>query len=183
MIYLQLFIVFFRVGLFSIGGGLAAMPLLQVELSRAGWVGHQEFIDMLAVSQATPGSIGINMATYAGYKTASVGGAVVATAGIVAPSLIIILLIARFLKHYQHMSGVRHALGVLRAVSAGMIAAVTWFIRGGSSWVAGGSAVLPLPVDVKAAGLFFVLLAAYWKTNRNPVLFILAGGLAGMTVF
>lgn len=182
MIYLQLFVVFFRVGLFSIGGGLAAMPLLQVELSRVGWVGHQEFIDMLAVSQATPGSIGINMATYAGYKTASVGGAVVATAGMVAPSLIIILLIARFLKHYQHMSGVRHALGVLRAVSAGMIAAVTWFILaealGGS-----GSAGLPLPVDVKAIGMFMVFLAAYWKTNGNPVLFILAGGLAGMAVF
>ena len=106
MIHLQLFGAFFKIGLFTIGGGLAALPLFQRELLALGWITPTEFIDMVAISQATPGPIGVNMATFAGFRVASYSGAVAATAGLAAPSLIIIVIIARFMKDYAHRPAV-----------------------------------------------------------------------------
>ena len=96
MLYLQLFLSFFKIGLFGFGGGLAIMSLIQMEVERYGWMSPQEFVDIVAVSQVTPGPIGINCATYVGYTaTGSVWGAVLTTTAIVLPSLIIMLSICR----------------------------------------------------------------------------------------
>ena len=96
MLYLQLFLSFFKIGLFGFGGGLAITSLIQMEVERYGWMSPQEFVDIVAVSQVTPGPIGINCATYVGYTaTGSVWGSVLTTTAIVLPSLIIMLSVCR----------------------------------------------------------------------------------------
>ena len=94
MLYLRLFWEFFKTGLFAVGGGLATLPFLQDMSGRTGWFTHAQLADMLAVSESTPGPIGVNMATYVGFTTGGVGGALVATLGLVTPSVIVILIVA-----------------------------------------------------------------------------------------
>ena len=98
MIYLRLFFEFFKTGLFSVGGGLATLPFLYDISTKTGWFSTAEIADMVAISESTPGPIGVNMATYAGFQTAGVLGSIVATVGLVTPSVIVILIIAMFLK-------------------------------------------------------------------------------------
>ena len=95
MIYLRLFYEFFKAGLFAVGGGMATLPFLYDISDSTGWFTHSQLADMVAVSESTPGPIGVNMATYVGYTTGGIPGAVIATLGIIAPSIIIILLIAK----------------------------------------------------------------------------------------
>lgn len=123
MIYLQLFWEYFKVGLFSIGGGMATIPFLYEMSDNTGWFTHAQLADMLAVSESTPGPIGVNMATYVGYTTAGLLGSVIATIGLVVPSVIVILLIARVLTQFRHNSYVEAAFYGLRPASTGLIAA------------------------------------------------------------
>ncbi len=122
MIYLQLLYEYFKVGLFSIGGGMATIPFLYDLSDKTGWFTHAQLADMLAVSESTPGVIGVNMATYVGYTTAGFWGALVATFGLVLPSVIIILVVARVLKQFRHNRYVESAFYGLRPASAGLIA-------------------------------------------------------------
>ena len=94
MIYLQLFWEFFKTGLFSIGGGLATLPFLYEMSNKTHWFSHADIADMIAISESTPGAIGINMSTYAGFKTAGYPGGIIATLALATPSLIIILIIS-----------------------------------------------------------------------------------------
>ena len=89
---------FFKTGLFSVGGGLATLPFLYEMSDKTGWFSHADIADMIAISESTPGAIGINMSTYAGFKTAGIPGGILATLSLAAPSVIIILIIAKFLK-------------------------------------------------------------------------------------
>ena len=98
MIYIRLFFEFCKVGLFAVGGGLATIPFLSDLGSRTGWFTAGQLADMIAVSESTPGPIGINMATYAGYTAAGVPGGIISTLGLVFPSLVIILIIASFIR-------------------------------------------------------------------------------------
>ena len=123
MILLSLFWEFFKTGLFSIGGGLATLPFLYDMAERTGWFTSADVTNMLAVSESTPGAIGINMSTFAGYTTASVPGALVATLGLVLPSIIIILLVALVLRSFQDNCYVGRALYALRGASNGLITA------------------------------------------------------------
>lgn len=123
MIYLQLFLEYFKVGLFSVGGGMATIPFLYDLADKTGWFTHAQLADMLAVSESTPGPIGVNMATYVGYTTAGVFGSLAATLGLVMPSVIIILLIARVLQKFRHNTYVESAFYGLRPASTGLIAA------------------------------------------------------------
>lgn len=114
---IKIYIVFFRVGLFTIGGGLAALPLLQNEALARKWVTNSEFADMIAVSQSTPGPIGVNMATYVGFNQLGIMGSIIATFGMVSPSIIIICIIAKFLKHFSENNIVKGMfLGIKPAV-------------------------------------------------------------------
>ena len=101
MIFLRLFIEFFRAGLFAVGGGLATLPFLYDISTRTGWFTHAQLADMVAVSESTPGPIGVNMATYVGFTTAGLPGAVIATLGLITPSVIVILLVAQILDKFQ----------------------------------------------------------------------------------
>ena len=122
MLYLQLFWEFFKTGLFAVGGGLATLPFLQDMADRTGWFTHAQLADMLAVSESTPGPIGVNMATYVGFTTGGVGGALVATIGLVAPSVIVILIVAAFLKAFRNSKWVNAAFYGLRPASTALVA-------------------------------------------------------------
>ncbi len=181
MIFLELFFTFFKVGLFAVGGGLATLPLLREALLESGWMAQGEFIDMIAVSQATPGPIGINMATYAGFKLSGVLGGLSATLGLVAPSLIIIIAIARFMENYASNRFVVHALSGLRPAAVGMIAAAAVYIFGNSVFL-----FTDFPdgawIDFKALGIFAVLSLVYLVKKPHPVVTLTLGALGGMVL-
>ena len=121
-LYLQLFWEFFKTGLFAVGGGMATLPFLYDISNKTGWFTHAQLADMVAVSESTPGPIGVNMASYVGFVTGGVGGAVVATLGLIAPSILIILIIAAFLKAFRDSKYVDGAFYGLRPASTALIA-------------------------------------------------------------
>ena len=122
MIYLQLFYEFFKTGLFAVGGGLATLPFLEDISERTGWFTRAQLADMLAVSESTPGPIGVNMATYVGFETAGILGSLCATFGLVLPSLTIILLVVKVLEKFRTNRYVEAAFYGLRPASVAMVA-------------------------------------------------------------
>lgn len=123
MMYLQLFWEFFKTGLFAIGGGMATLPFLKDIGIATGWYSQTDLMNMLAVSESTPGPIGINMATYVGFTVGGIPGAVIATVGEVTPSIIVILIVAAMLAKFRDSKLVSNALYGLRPASTGLIAA------------------------------------------------------------
>ena len=123
MIYLQLFFEFFKVGLFAVGGGMATFPFLTDLADKTGWYTQQQLIDMIAIAESTPGPIGVNTATYVGFTTAGLPGAVVASLGLITPSFLIILIIARVLARFKDSKLVQDVFYGLRPASTGLIAA------------------------------------------------------------
>lgn len=123
MTYLTLFGEFFKTGLFAIGGGMATLPFLKDIGESTGWYTYTDLMNMLAVSESTPGPIGINMATYVGYTVGGVPGALIATLGEVTPSIVIILIVAAILKSFRDNKYVNRAFYGLRPASTGLIGA------------------------------------------------------------
>lgn len=123
MTILKLCFQFFKTGLFAIGGGLATIPFLYEMSDLMGWFTHEDILNMLAISESTPGAIGINMATYCGFTTAGIAGGILATLSLCAPSIIIILIIARLLKNFRENRFVDGAFKFLRPASTALIAA------------------------------------------------------------
>ena len=123
MIYLQLFWEFMKTGLFAVGGGMATLPFLQAIGESTGWYTYTDLMNMLAVSESTPGPIGINMATYVGFTAAGIPGAVIATLGEVTPSIIVILIVAAVLQSFRNNKYVDRAFYGLRPASTGLIGA------------------------------------------------------------
>lgn len=122
MIFLELFWEFFKIGLFAIGGGVATLPFLyNLAQTHPHWITQQTIADMVAISESTPGPIGINMATYSGFQVAGILGGIIATLAEVAPSIIIIVIIARFLGRFDKNQYVQDAFYGLRAVVVGLI--------------------------------------------------------------
>ena len=122
MIFLQLFYEFFKTGLFAVGGGLATLPFLEDISQRTGWFTSAQLADMLAISESTPGPIGVNMATYVGFETAGILGALCATVGLVMPSVIIIVLVSKVLAKFRTNTYVEAAFYGLRPASVAMVA-------------------------------------------------------------
>lgn len=123
MIYLRLFFEFFKTGLFAVGGGMATIPFLYDLSDKTGWFTYDKLADMIAVSESTPGPIGVNMATFVGFTTAGIPGALCATIGLITPSVIVILLIAKFLSNFNHNKFVKSAFYTIRPASTALIAA------------------------------------------------------------
>lgn len=177
MIYLQLFWEFFKVGLFTVGGGLASLPFLYDISDRTGWYTHAQLADMIAISESTPGPIGINMATYVGFTSAGVVGSVLATLGFIIPSIIIVSIVSRFLKKFSENKLVKGAFYGLRAVSVALICAalvsvvkislinIPLFQETGAIFD-----LINIPGILLAAACYFVLK----KWNPHPV-FVLGG--------
>ena len=126
MIYLILAYEFFKIGLFSIGGGMATLPFLMDLTNKYDWFTVSELTNMVAISESTPGPVGINMATYAGYNAAGVLGAVVATLALTAPAWIIIIVIAKFLENFSENTNVKAAFYGIRPAVAALIGYAVW---------------------------------------------------------
>jgi chromate transporter len=187
MLYVRLFYEFFKVGLFAIGGGLATYPFLHELGPRTGWFTVEQLADMLAVSESTPGPIGVNMATYVGFTTSGIPGAIIATLGLVAPSIIIILLIARVLRAFRENRLVDAAFSGLRPASTGLIAAagigvVELALFNTDLWQQTGK-LMDL-FQWKAILLAVVLLVltrwVKWTKKLHPVVFIALSAVAGI---
>ena len=123
MIYLQLFWEFFRIGLFAVGGGMATLPFLEQLSVRTGWYGPALITDMIAISESTPGPIGINMATYVGCSVAGMAGSVAATLGEICPAILIVTLVSRSLEKFRDSHWLDDAFHTLRPAVTGLIAA------------------------------------------------------------
>ena len=126
MIYLRLFYEFFKTGLFAIGGGLATVPFLTDMGANTGWFTNAELANMIAVSESTPGPLGVNMATYVGFEVGGIPGAILATLGLITPSIIVILIVAAFLQKFRSSKYVEYVFYGLRPASTGLIAAACW---------------------------------------------------------
>lgn len=123
LLYLKLYWEFFKTGLFAVGGGMATLPFLQNIGETTGWYTYGDLMNMLAVSESTPGPIGINMATYVGFTVGGIFGAVIATLGVITPSIIVILIVAAILKSFRNNLYVDRAFYGLRPASTGLIGA------------------------------------------------------------
>ncbi len=186
-LYLRLFWEFFKTGLFAVGGGMATLPFMYDISDKTGWFTHSMLADMVAVSESTPGPIGVNMATYVGFVTGGIPGAVVATVGLVTPSVIVILLIARVLKAFRENQYVDAGFYGLRPCSVGLIAAagvlVVKLALFNTELYASTGALLDL-FNFKALILAAVLLVAtrYIKKLKglHPIVFILASAVIGI---
>ena len=186
-LYLRLFWEFFKTGLFAVGGGLATLPFMYDISDKTGWFTHSMLADMVAVSESTPGPIGVNLATYVGFVTGGVPGAVIATVGLVTPSVIVILLIARVLKVFRENQYVDAGFYGLRPCSIGLIAAagvlVVKLALFNTELYASTGAIADL-FNVKALILAAVLLAATRCIKKlkglHPIVFILASAAIGI---
>lgn len=187
MLYLRLFFEFFKTGLFAVGGGMATLPFLYSMSDSTGWFTHAQLADMIAVSESTPGAIGVNMATYVGFSTAGVPGAVIATLGLVAPSVIVILIIARVLQAFRQNQYVDAAFYGLRPCSVGLIAAAGVLVIKIAMFnfdLYGQTGNLADVFNFRALVLAAVLIVftRYVKATKklHPVFFILASAAVGV---
>lgn len=182
MIFLQLFYEFFKTGLFAVGGGLATLPFLEDISQRTGWFTSAQLADMLAISESTPGPIGVNMATYVGFETAGILGALCATVGLVMPSVIIIVLVSKVLAKFRTNTYVEAAFYGLRPASVAMVAsagigvAMTTLLN----LTASGFAVLRWRELVLAA-VILVLTNFVPKVKKfHPIVFIALAAAVGI---
>lgn len=168
-IYLDLFVTFAKVGVCTFGGGYAMLPILQREVvEKKGWATNEELTDYFAIGQCTPGVIAVNTATFIGYKFKSYLGGIIATLGVVFPSIVIITAIAAFLTNFADIPVVQHAIGGVSACVVAMIAS--------SALKLGKTAVK----DTLTTVIFLVILALSFLLKLSPVVLVIAAGLAGL---
>lgn len=178
MIYLELFFSFFKIGLFSFGGGYAAMPLIQDQVVASHqWLSMPEFTDLVTISQMTPGPIAINSATFVGIKIAGVPGAIVATFGCILPSCVIVMLIARLYLKYRSMNMLQGVLASLRPAVVAMIASAGVSILITALW--GSIELISLSgTDWMMAVLFIICVVLLKKFQMSPIAVMALAGVA-----
>ena len=200
MIYLQLFLSFLKIGLFGFGGGLAILSLIQHEVESHGWMTQEQFVDIVAVSQVTPGPIGINCATYVGYTaTGSIWGSLLATLAIIIPSLIIMLLICKAYFYinarFQHNIYFTRTMRTLRLSVLGLIAAAALALMTPVSFIDWRSWVIfviacvisIIPLFIKKAdavrGKAVVVVHRFIQIISNPIVLIVLSGYVGYLIY
>ena len=199
MIYLQLFLSFLKIGLFGFGGGLAILSLIQQEVESHGWMTQEQFVDIVAVSQVTPGPIGINCATYVGYTaTGSIFGSLLATLAIIIPSLIIMLLICKAYFYinarFQHNIYFTRTMRTLRLSVLGLIAAAALALMTPVSFIDWRSWVIfvvaciitIIPQFIKKSesnGKISIVLSKCMQIISNPILLIVLAGFVGYLIY
>lgn len=182
MIYLQLFYTFFKIGLFGFGGGYAMLSMIQGEVvTRYNWVSSQEFTDIVAISQMTPGPIGINAATYVGFtSTGSIWGSVIATFAVVLPSFILMLTISKFFLKYQKHPAVESVFSGLRPAVVGLLASAALVLMNTENF---GSPTKDTYTFVISVIIFLVAFIGTKKYKANPILMIIACGIARLILY
>lgn len=182
MILLQLFYEFMKVGLFSIGGGLATLPFLYEMQEKTGWFTISDISNMVAVSESTPGPLGVNMATYVGYVIAKPFGGMIATLGLIFPSIVVITIISRFLKKFQDSKIVKDAMKALKAASVALISVAGVGVMQVAFLGAGKAESLAFVQDILWKNvLLAIAIIAIMKISKksHPIFLIVIAGVAG----
>ena len=182
MIWLQLLYVYLKIGIFGFGGGYAMLSLIQAEVvDKYGWIGLQEFTDIVAISQMTPGPIGINSATYIGYtaihnagysQSISVLGSALATFAVCLPSFILVLIISYYFLKFKNNKYIEAAFTGLRPATVGLIAAAALLLMNTENFI-----------DYKSYLIFGVAFLLTWKLKVHPILMIVLAGVAGLILY
>lgn len=169
MIYLQLFLEFFHIGLFSFGGGYATLPFLYHIAENQGWYTTKQLTDMIAVSSITPGPVGVNVATFAGYTTSGILGALVATSSVILPSLIIVIIISKLLEQFKHNKYVKSVIYSIKPAGCGLLGAV---------------AVDMFLTDLSVRGVVLLLILFGFSLSKkhDPVFYLGLSAIAGLLI-
>lgn len=182
MIWLQLFLVYLKIGILGFGGGYAMLSLIQADVvDHYGWVSLQEFTDIVAISQMTPGPIGINSATYIGYTAIhdagyppaiAVLGSALTTFAVCLPSFLLVLVISYYFAKFKHNKYVEAAFHGLRPVTVGLIGAAALLLMNGENFI-----------DYKSVLIFLAAFVLTWKFRVHPILMILLAAAAGLVLY
>ena len=188
MIYITLFLEFFKVGLFTFGGGYAMISLMRDDCLAQGWLTEGELLNFIAVAESTPGPIAVNMATFVGSSQGGFFGALLATIGVVLPSFVIILLVATLLTHLLKYAGVKAVLGGIRPAIVGMILATAITTALGVFAGLGAMSTIPI-INWRMIAIFALICGAWYgwrkwkKASPSPILLILLSGVLGVLFF
>lgn len=190
MLFLQLFYTFFKIGLFGFGGGYAMLSMIQGEVvTRHGWISAQEFTDIVAISQMTPGPIGINSATFVGYSTLidagytpamAVLGSATATFAVILPSFILMLIISRYFLKFQKHPVVMAVFSGLRPAVVGLLAAAALLLMNSENF---GSPTDDMRSFIISCLIFLVVFIATRRFKISPILMIVISGIAGLLLY
>ncbi|MCC8146704.1 MAG: chromate transporter [Bacteroidales bacterium] len=174
LLYWQLFVTYFKIGLFGFGGGYAMLSLIQHEVvDKREWISATEFTDIVAISQMTPGPIGINSATYIGYSvTNNVLGSVIATFAVCLPSFILVLAIAHSYRKFSANKYVEYAFEGLRPATVGLVGAAALLLMNNENFI-----------DFKSIIIFVIAFILTMFTKLHPILLILLAGIAGLFIY
>ena len=167
MIYLKLFLEFFHIGLFSFGGGYATIPFLYHIADVPKWYTTKQLSDMIAVSSITPGPVGVNVATFAGFKTAGILGAAMATASVILPSFIIVIIISKLLEQFKHNKYVQSVIYTLKPAGCGLLAAI-------------GVDMFIDNINLLGMVLLVCLFVASITEKRDPLFYLAVSAVVGL---
>ncbi|WP_125115027.1 chromate transporter [Agathobaculum sp. Marseille-P7918] len=169
--FLDLFLTFARIGVCTFGGGYAMLPILQLEVvEKRAWATEDELMDYYAIGQCTPGVIAVNTATFIGYRHRGIRGAICATAGVVFPSLVIIIIIAAFIQQFAHLAVVQNAFSGVRIAVCALVVQSVWKLAKKSV------------VDLPTAALLLITFAAVAFFGVSPVIMVIVAGSAGILI-
>lgn len=171
MIYLNLLKEFLKIGFFSFGGGYATIPFLYNISTEYGWYSIKELTKMIAVASITPGPVGINVATYAGLKTAGILGSLTATISEMIPSLLLVIIVSKLLKRFSENFYVKSVIESLKPISCALLASVAIGL------------LKPEISDIKAIVLLIVLLLLSLKSKKDPLFYIIIAGMSGVILY
>jgi chromate transporter len=184
MILLKLFWSFFQIGMFSIGGGMAAMPLIQNQVVNLHhWLTLTEFTDLITIAEMTPGPIAINSATFVGIRIAGIPGAIVATIGCIFPSCVIVSLLAWIYFKFKELTVVQGILSGLRHTIVALIASAGLSIFILAVWGEDGFSTNPLTINLVSVLLFTVAIFILRKWKPNPIYVMLGSGIIGGAIY
>ena len=167
MIYIKLFYEFFKIGLFSFGGGYATLPFLYHLTESTDWFSSQQLSDMIALSSVTPGPVGVNVATFAGFQAEGISGALTATVSVILPSLIICVILSKLLEKFQNSKYTKNLLYVLKPLSCGLLASV-------------GVKMFISNLNLLGLILFGIFLYLTTKEKRTPMFYLSISALVGL---
>lgn len=180
MIYLEVFFTFFVIGAFTFGGGYAMLPLVQEAVLRNGWLSESQILDFLAVSESTPGPFAVNMATYVGFKTCGLAGAFLATLGVVLPSFIVILLVAKWYQKFQSSQMVKGCMSGIRPAVVGLIGGAALSV--GASLLVTEGAHFVSRMEILKMLPILVITGIMAAKKVHPISIILVSAVLGIVI-
>lgn len=181
MVYFDLFISFFKIGLFSFGGGYAMIPLISTEITNRGWLLQSEFMQIIGIAEMTPGPIAVNAATFVGFKTAGFWGALSATLGVATPSLLLILFISKFFFKYSNHEFTKHIFLGIRPVIAALIFSSAILIGKESIIDISKTGII---INYKTLIIALIILVIAFRKKTHPIALVFLAGLLGfLTIF